>query len=319
MTVVDQKSVGPEDIFAAGRQLSNWGAWGPDDEKGALNHITAEHRVRAARLVRRGAVFSLALPIKDGSGPMLPYPAGRFNSVHRMTVTGDTRGPLDMGAGTDFTDDMIMMGCQSSTQWDALCHVYYDEKLYNGYPSSSVSNSGAARNSIDKVHTDMVARGVLLDVPRYLGVDALDPGYAVTADELDACAQKQGVEVTDGDVVLFRTGFQKHVRKDDWSYYHELSRPGLHWSTAEWIKDRRIAAIAGDNPAVEAESDVPGVRSPFHMLVLRDMGVHIGEFWQFDELAADCAQDGVYEAMLVAQPLRIEGGAGSPINPLAIK
>lgn len=319
MSAVPNDADGAEQIFQLGRELSNWGAWGADDERGALNHITGEHRVRAAQLVRRGAVFSLALPIQDGRGPMLPFPAGRFNTVHRMTVTGGTRGPLDMGATTDFCDDLIMMGCQSSTQWDALCHVYYDGKLYNGYPSTEVDNDGAHKNSIDKVRTDIVARGVLFDLPRFLGVDALEPGYAVTAEQLDQCARAQGVQIADGDIVLVRTGFQIHVDDGDWSRYHDLPRPGLHWSTASWLKEHRIAAVAGDNPAVEAESDIPGVRSPFHMLVLRDMGVHIGEFWQLDELAEDCARDGVYEFMLVAQPLNIEGAAGSPINPLAIK
>lgn len=308
-----------EQLFALGRELSNWGLWGADDEKGALNYITPEHRVRAAGLVRRGAVFSLALTIRDGKGPMRPYPAGRFNPVHRVTVSGCAPGPFEMGATCDFTDDLIMMGTQTSTQWDALCHVYYGEKLYNGFPASSMTDQGAARDGIDKVAEDMVARGVLLDLARFHGVETLETGHAITADELDACAERQNVEICDGDMILLRTGYMTKVVDDNWDEFYANYRPGLHYSTASWFKEHRISAVAADNNAVEAGGVLKGITNPLHMLILRDMGVHIGEFWYLEDLAKDCAEDGVYEFMLVAPPLRIEGGAGSPINPLALK
>lgn len=310
---------GEEEVLALGERLRNWGAWGDDDEKGTLNYITPAHRIAAAQLVRRGAVFSLALPIRDGKGPMRPFPAGRFNPVHRMTVTGCVPGPYQMGGTADFTDDLIMMGTQTSTQWDALCHVYYGDKLYNGFPASSVDESGAHRNAIGNVREDMVARGVLLDVAALHGVTSLEPGHQIMSDELAACRDRQGVDIRDGDMLLVRTGFMSRVVDDDWSDFHTLPRPGLHYSTATWMKDHRISAIASDNNAVEATSDLPSLRNPFHMVALRDMGVHLGEFWYLDELAADCAEDNVYEFMLVAPPLYIERGAGSPVNPLALK
>jgi kynurenine formamidase len=310
---------GPRHIWSTGERLSTWGAHGPDDEKGSLNHITAEHRVAAARLVRRGVVFSLAVPIKNGTGPMGHNPVGRFNPLHHMTATGDTRGPLDMGAGADFSDDVLVIGCHATTHWDALSHVYYGDRLYNGYSASDVDATGARRNGIDKVHSEFVSRGVLLDVARSKSVDVLPAGYAITPEDLTICAERQGVEVGAGDIVLVRTGALGHVAGDDWSAFHAHPRPGLHYSTAEWMLEHRVAAVAADNSGVEAPSTLEGVRNPLHMLALRDLGVHLGEYWYLEELADDCASDGRFDFMLVAQPLRIHGGVGSPINPLAIK
>jgi kynurenine formamidase len=310
---------GPAEIFALGDRLRTWNQFGGDDEKGALNYITAEHRIRAAGLVRRGAVFSLALPITDNQGPMRHNAIGRFNPLHHMTATGDVTGPLDMGAGTDFTDDMLVIGCHASTHWDALSHIYYGEQLYNGFPASDVGPNGAEHMGIEKVHEDLVGRGVLLDIPRSAGLETLEPGYAVTPEELDACASKHGVEIGQGDIVLVRTGTLTRVKGDDWEGFHASPRPGLHYSTVEWMVERKVAAVAVDNGAVEAPSTLPGVRNPLHMLALRDAGIHLGEFWNLEELAVDCAEDGVYEFMLAAQPLRIVGGVGSPLNPLALK
>ena len=310
---------GTAEILALGERLRTWGDFGDDDEKGALNHITAEHRVAAARLVQRGAVFSLALLITDGTGPMGTNPVGRFNPLHHMTATGDRTGPLDMGAGTDFTDDVLVIGCHSTTHWDALSHIYYGDTLYNGFPASDVGPRGATHMGIDKVHGDFVGRGILLDLPRFKGLTALEPGYAIVPDELTACAEHHGVTIGAGDILLIRTGALTRVRNNDWKDFHATPRPGLHYSTVEWMVNHRIAAVAADNNGVEAPSTLRGVRNPLHMLALRDAGIHLGEFWNLESLAEDCAQDGRYECMLVAQPLRIEGGVGSPLNPLAFK
>jgi kynurenine formamidase len=308
-----------EIVWAEGERLRTWGRWGDDDERGTLNYITSDHRVTAAGLVRRGAVFSLALPIRNGQGPMIGK-AGRFNPLHHMTVTGEPDSlKFDCGGNAGITDDLLVMGLQSGTQWDALCHVYYNDRLYNGFAADSVTQSGAAHGGIDNVHSEFVGRGVLLDIPRHGGVTELDPGYAITSDDLDRCAAAQSVKVGEGDLVVIRTGSMTRVDGDDWSRFHAQPRAGLHYETASWMSDRRIAAVAMDNNAVEAPSPLEGVRYPLHMLALRDMGVHLGEYWYLEDLAADCAADGVWDFMLVAQALPIEGATGSPVNPIAIK
>jgi kynurenine formamidase len=324
-----------DSLLDLGSRLRRWGTWGPNDEKGALNFITPERRAYAATLVRRGQVFSLALPIRSGRGPMRGS-TRRFNPVHLMTATGDASSDANLGGGADITDDLLIMPLQSTTQWDALCHVYYEDTLYNGYPAATVGVSGASRNGIGVVHSEFVGRGILLDVARLHGVDCLSPCHAITSAELESCENTQGVRVEEGDLLLVRTGQMSKVQSfEDWSVFHGR-QAGLHYQSAEWLAERRVAAVAADNSAVEAleqpisgaETDLPttdkthvinGVRVPLHMLALRDLGIHLGEYWYLEELAADCAKDGVYEFLLVAQAMPIEGGAGSPVNPVAMK
>jgi kynurenine formamidase len=307
-----------DDITALGSRLSNWGRWGDDDELGTLNFITPEKRVAAAALVRTGKTFSLAIPLDD-NGPMVG-PGFRKNPVRLMFQTGTDPGVrFDLGGGAGFTDDFVTMPLQCSTQWDSLAHVYYGDHLYNGFSKMEVTSQGAERNGIDKVHDRFVSRGVLLDVARAKGVDTLDPAYAITADDLDEAERFAGVTVTEGDIVLLRTGLMgTHDRTGNWDAF-EAPQPGLHWNTCEWFHARSVAALAGDNSRVEASDVVPGYRVPFHMVAMRDMGLFIGEFWYLEELSADCATDGVYECMLVAPALRFTRGCGSPINPLALK
>ncbi len=298
--------------------LKNWGKWGRDDERGALNYITEDKRRRAAGLVRRGRTFSLAIPV-NAFGPQRGL-GGRINPLHFMTATGcDPRSPVELGANARYTDDFLAMTVQCGTQWDALCHIYYDDTLYNGYPASAVDSGGARRDGIDKVHSDFVSRGVLLDVARLAGVDCLEAGHAVTIAELEAAEAQQGVRVEEGDILLLRTGQMSRVGKfRDWSVFHG-PEAGLHWETAAWLHERRVAAVAADNSMVEASQQMDDVMVPFHMLALTNLGIHLGEFWYLEELAADCAEDGRWECLLVAQGLNITGGSGTPVNPLAMK
>jgi len=299
--------------------LKVWGKWGADDERGALNYITDATRRDAARLVKSGRTFSLALPLAHGKGPQTGR-GGRTNPLHFMTATGcDPTGLVELGAGARYTDDFIAMTVQASTQWDALCHIYYGETLYNGYPASSVSSAGADKNGIDKVHADFVSRGVLLDIARSKGVGCLDAGYAITTEDLEAAERAQEVRVEEGDILLIRTGQMSKIGEfEDWSVFHGLEA-GLHFETAQWLHDRCVAAVAADNSMVEASKVLDDVMIPFHMLAICNLGIHLGEFWYMEDLAADCAQDKIYEFMLVAQGLPITGGTGTPVNPLALK
>lgn len=306
------------DVRQLGARLRRWGEWGDGDERGALNYIDDGARLAAVRSVRRGAVFSLALMIRGGEGPVRPG-SHRFNPVHVVVASGEDPAAHEVAGGASYTDDTIHMPLQCTTQWDALCHVYYDGAMYNGFPPAAVSATGAARNGIDKVHDRFVGRGVLLDVARHAGAGHLPAGHAITADELDACAAAQGTELRAGDIVLIRTGLMSLTDGGrTWDAFDD-PQPGLHAETATWLRDHRIAAVAADNAMVEATSSVPGHHIPLHMVALRDLGIHFGEYWYLEDLAADCAADGVHEFLLIAAAMPLVGGTGSPVNPLAIK
>ena len=193
-------------------KLSNWGKWGADDEKGALNYITGAKRAEAAGLVRTGKSFALGLPIQNCAGPQQGA-GGRINPLHFMTATGcDPVSGFDLGGGCRYTDDFLALTVQGGTQWDALCHVYFGGKLYNGYDSTQVDSQGAHRNGIEKVHGDFVSRGVLIDVAGLKGVECLEPGYAVTIEDLEEAEMRQGVTVGEGDIMLLHTGLMSKVK-----------------------------------------------------------------------------------------------------------
>lgn len=326
----------PEELKQASRQVSNWGRWGPDDELGTLNHITPELVARAGTLVKKGVTISLSVPF-DAYGPQGAH-GFRRNPIHLMSLDGGDREMVERlggwGGETEqqishiwrgpmrFNDDYIMMPLQAATQWDALSHVYYDQQLYNGYSADAVTSLGASRDSIDKVAAagKVVGRGVLLDVARHRGVTHLAEGTVINPDDLEATAAAQGVEVGQGDIVIVRTGWWLRFLETRDGESWAMSSPGIGWKCAQWLHERKAAAIACDNIAVETSTmEFPGVMLPFHMLALRDMGMMLGEMWNLERLGEDCADDHVYEFMLVSQPLLITGAVGSPINPLAIK
>src|ERR1700682_5292445 len=196
-------------VYEAAHKLSNWGRWGAEDQIGTLNNVTSEDIVGAGRLIRKGKVFALGLSLKEPIQSGLF--GGRWNPIHTMLATG-----TDAKAGNQdepapylrYADDAINMPCQASTQWDALCHIFLDDKMYNGFDAALVDARGARKLGIEHVRDKMVGRGVLLDIARFEGVESLDDGYAISIADLNACASAQGVEIRKGDFVLGRTGHQ---------------------------------------------------------------------------------------------------------------
>jgi kynurenine formamidase len=305
-----------EEFAALARRVSNWGRFGAEDERGTVNFITPEVVRRAAAGVRRGVVFSLALPL-GAEGPQIGQ-GGRVNPLHVMTATEGRLGPEP--DGPRYADDMVVMPLQCATQWDSLAHVHYGGQLYNGHPAATVTPAGAARNAIDKMAAGIVSRGVLLDVARARGVERLAPGTAIVPADLEAAERAQGVRVERGDVLLVRTGHLAVFTRDGDRVGYMRQMPGLGVAAVEWLHAREIAAVASDTNAVEViPFEEPGLPLPVHQLCLRDMGLTLGEMFVLDELATDCAADGVWEFLLSAPPLRVTGGVGSPVNPLAVK
>ena len=296
-------------------KVSNWGRWGPDDERGTVNFITPEAVRRGAACVKRGDVFSLGLPL-GADGPQLGT-HGRMNPIHLMSAL---EGRVSAEGDFRYSDDMIVMPLQCATQWDSLAHVHYDGQLYNGFPATAITAAGAARNAIDRVGAGIVSRGVLLDVARLWGVDRVAPGVAIKPTDLDAAERAAGVRVGTGDVLLVRTGHLGAFKVDRDREGYLRRAPGLGVACVEWLHARQVAAVATDTVAVEVIPwEDPAVPLPVHLLCIRDMGLTLGEMFDLDELAADCARDGVWEFLFSAPPLKVTGGVGSPLNPLAVK
>src|ERR1700736_5720772 len=195
-----------DDINASAERLKNWGRWGADDEIGTLNNITPQDIVNAARLIRKGKVFSLALNF-DNKGPQNGLWGNRVNPIHTMLATGtDAVAGRQESMKLRYADDMVSMPLQCGTQWDALGHIFYHEKMWNGYDARLVDSTGAKKNAMHKTRDRMIGRGVLLDIPRFQGGDYLEDGYGISSSELDACAHAQSVEIRRGDFVIVRTG-----------------------------------------------------------------------------------------------------------------
>jgi kynurenine formamidase len=304
-------------VRALGKKLSNWGRWGADDERGTLNFITPEVVKRAAGLVRRGTVFSLGLSF-GADGPQIGQ-GGRVNPLHLMTAV-DQRLPGEYPDGFRYADDVMVFPLQCATQWDSLAHVHYDGQLYNGFAAATTSPAGASRNGIDKIGPGVVSRGVLLDLARVAGLARLKAGHAIAPADLEAAERTQGVRVERGDVLLVRTGHLSVFRTDGDRVGYMRMMPGLNTACAEWLHGREVAAVASDTSSVEViPFEDPKTPLPFHLICLRDMGLTLGEMFDLDALAEDCAADGVWEFFFSAPPLKITGGVGSPLNPLAIK
>ena len=308
-------------IEEAAQRLTNWGKWGPDDQIGTLNYITPNDIVQAATLVRKGKAFSLGLDFNQ-QGPQGTGWGNRFNPIHVMLATGTdaVAGTQDQGQ-IRYADDMVTMPLQCGTQWDALGHIFYKDKMWNGYDARLVDSTGARKNAIHKTRDRMIGRGVLLDIPRFHGGGYLEDGYGISSDELEACAKAQNVEVRRGDFVIVRTGqMEQRLAQRDWGTYAAGDAPGLRFETCEWIHNKQIAAICSDTWGCEVRpNESTEAFQPWHWIVIPMIGITMGEIFYLKDLAGDCAQDKIYEFLFCAPPLAITGAVGSPINPMAIK
>jgi kynurenine formamidase len=311
-------------VAAAAKRCSNWGRWGTDDVLGTLNFLDEAKRREGAALIRRGVSFSLAQRF-DADGPQQGW-RRRTNPVHTMLDTGleAERGTQGFPHGLGGADDVVFMPLQASTQWDGLGHIFDHGLAWNGRRAGDVVTSEGDRvTGIETVSGRITGRGVLLDVGRAVGTDGeLPDGFAITVEHLEATIAAQGgsARVGRGDLLLVRTGRLARARREGWGDYAGGASPGLSFTTADWLHATEIAAIATDTWGFEVRpNEFDEAFQPLHQVAIPHIGLFLGEMWDLDALAADCAADGTYEFWLTADPLPVTGAVGAPVAPVAVK
>ncbi|MFG1964246.1 cyclase family protein [Nonomuraea sp. NPDC049028] len=296
---------------------NNWGRFGPEDQRGTLNLLTGNLVLAGLATARTGQVLSLSMPIRGAtSSPApgtVPHLKGRPLPQHFMSVDGGdyAAGARPVGAGLRMADDaLIVTHHGTTTHMDALCHMWSGDELYNGHPAARVRSYGATRCGIEQVG-GVVARGVMFDVPRHLGLDHLPADFRIPPELLAEIAVPRA-----GDVAVIRTGWPavwERSREEYWS-----GQPGLSAEAGRWLAERDVSVVAADNAAIgglnaHQLADEP-LDDDLHLILLHRHGIHLIELLWLEELSAA----GRTEFVFVAAPLRIEGGTGSPLNPLAI-
>ena len=302
---------------------SNWGKWGPDDEVGALNYLDAQQVLRGVGTVRSGKVFTLQRLIGDPNGdPVWP---GRSPATRTMLLdesTWDGPDAPQFPGGLHYADDKIDAFLQGSTQYDALGHVWYGGRIWNGYDARTTVG-GLDRASVEPIaQRGVTGRGILLDMARFRGKKTLDKAETFTHEDLMACAAAQGTRIEKRDILVVRTNFLQQFHEQGDAFYDGFCEPGLTYSPelVRWFQDMEIPNLVTDTIANEVTVDpVSGTALPLHCALMRNLGVTLTEICDLEKLADDCAEDGQYTFLYTAAPLKVHRASGSPVNPIAIK
>jgi hypothetical protein len=310
-------------------ELSRWGAFGEEDELGALNFLTPPAVERGAACVQAGVAYPLNLPVD------LPKdrPIGRPEFVKIAHLHN-----ADFGGGMICNDDHVVLATQGSSQWDAFVHSgcrqdNVEGVFYNGFVPEDIDDLGYAhRGGIDKVAMRGIAgRGVLVDVARMVAGGASDPlplDFIIDERMYRQCLQHQGCEIKSGDILCFRTGWTESYLDGDDDTRHRLMMPdgtgamlspGISTALAQAAHDERWAAITADNMAVEAVPILPTLPESAHITIQRNLGVPFGELLLFRDLSQACQSDRRWTFFFVAVPMWIPGGMGSPANAIGIR
>jgi kynurenine formamidase len=286
----------PESEEAGVDEPTNWGRWGPDDERGAANLLSEEVVLAACSVPASGRVYDLGIELRHDA----PVAGRRISPVHLMSSDGGDYAALEREDwGT--ADDYLFLAAGGTSHIDALSHVWSGGSLYNGFSYREVRSSGAARCGIEKTG-GLVMRALVLDVAGREG--------GLTGDDIDAYLEDRGLEARPGDALLFRTGWMEAALADE---LDGRSFPVVAPEAAGWIADHDIALVGADNPAVE-QTGVRGVLPPLHKVLIRDLGVYIVEMLDLRRPAGD----GVDQGLLVVAPLLVSRGVNSPVNPILI-
>jgi kynurenine formamidase len=298
------KAISRDEVNALFEKVKNWGRWGADDERGALNLITERKRLQAAELVIVGTTVSCALPLNTTGSGENPRPV-----VHLMVGAGDIERA---GSSSDYF--AIASHGMAHTHLDALCHIFYRGQMYNGRPQSMVTSTGALANSIEAGKDGVVSRGVLLDIPRAQGREWLDAGEAIYVEDLEAAEKAMHVQVEEGDILLIRTGRQP--RRETEGPAQGLA--GLHATALPWLHARGVAVLGCDGVSDVTPSGMEGGGLPVHTIAIPSMGLHLIDNMGLEELGDTCDRLDRYEFMLTLAPLKLLRGTASPVNPIAM-
>lgn len=294
-------------MYPSSYKKGNWGRWGDDDERGALNLITPEVVLKAARLVRKGRVHTLGFPIRNNHEGIPSFP-GRTAPVHGALITRN--GAKGHGGGDDY---LILNTHNAPSHIDALGHFWYADRMYNNHSPDEASTAGTKRCGVDKIGA-IVTRGVLLDFPRFQGVHNLKQGEVISGEDMLKCAERQGVKFETGDAILVRTNYPSQFDPERPDEYFK-GCPGIGLSSVGLFDQYGIVAIGSDTSYVEVNPpEVKDAGVPLHEELLWSRGVYFLEALDLESLAAEQ----VYEFLLVVNPLKLDKGMGSPINPVAI-
>lgn len=304
----------PEHMRSVFESVKNWGRWGEDDEAGALNLITSAKRLEAARTIRAGVPVSCALELAVQPAVDNPFPA-----LHMMIRGGDDC--VLPGLGVEATMDFVGVAFHgmATTHIDALCHVFVDGLMYNGFEASEVKSTGARRGSIMCAKDGIVSRGVLLDIPRSKDLAWLEPGTQILVADLEAAERSHAVTVGEGDILIVATGRDaRRAEHGPWVPFRD-GMAGLHPECVPWLHERNIAVLGCDGVSdVFPSVPIEGWAMPIHQCTLAAMGVHLLDNLRLDDLCNACAEHEQYAFQFTVAPLRVEGGTGSPCNPIAV-
>ncbi len=292
--------------------LSNWGRWGAEDQRGTLNHITAQTRQSALAAVRTGETVSLSRDISPRPSKENPSPL-----LHHMMVSGDGAPNRGLGIAADWLG--LAFHGYAVTHLDSLSHLFWNRQGYNGRAASDVSTaSGAAWGSVEVAKHGIVTRGVLLDLAGARGQAWLEPGEGLTPVDLERAERDQGVTVGQGDLLLIHTGRDARSAAKGPVHPDHDGVAGLHHSCLGFLQERQVAVAASDSVTDVLPSGVDGFTMPIHTVALVAMGLWLIDNAYLDELSRRCRARGSWEFLAAVAPLLLKRSTGSPVNPIAI-
>jgi kynurenine formamidase len=297
------------------KELSNWGRWGAEDQRGTLNHITAQITLSATQLVKEGATVSCARRITYDAALDLP-----LAPQHYMLGSGEGYRP---GEGPDRQVARDYFGLvfhgHLITHIDSLAHFMWDGRLYNGVPSTRVNTAqGATSHGIDEAHLGIVTRGVLVDAAMLRGVEVIPRGDGVGLDDIERAERQCGITIGQGDVVLLRTGQLGHRDRTGPVDVQAVGSAGPMPELLPLLHERNIAVIGSDTGNDVMPSAYQRFSNPIHQVGIVAMGLWILDNAWLDDLAAACQQRQRWEFLINILPLRLSNATGSPVNPVAV-